>query len=124
MRYYLGLGSNDGDREQHLLNALNYLAEICDNFYSSTPYESPALHKGKVHYLNSVAIVDFSGSMEELNQKLKDFEVLEGRDEPARAEGRVPIDIDIVIADAEIIRPKDYACFFFKRGYEELQELS
>lgn len=129
MIYFLGLGSNDGDREQHLQNALNYLSEISDNLYFSTHYASPAMtssQKGnghdeiKSHYLNSVAMVEFNGDEEDLNSRLKQCELLEGRDQDARAEGRVPLDIDIVIAGERIVRHKDFSRFFFRRGYEEL----
>lgn len=120
MLYFLGLGSNDGDRELHLQNALNNLAEVCDNIYSSTHYASPALGEGKAYYLNAVALVDYPGTELELEKSLKHFEVLEGRNAEARAEGRVPLDIDIVIADDKIVRPADYSRFFFKRGFEEL----
>lgn len=123
-RYILGLGSNDGDREAHLRHALNFLAEICDSAYYSTDYESPALSGGRVchkpHYMNSVAVVEFSGSPETLNAMLKACEVMEGRTSAARDEGRVPLDIDIVVADGEILRPKDFRQYFFRRGYEEL----
>lgn len=122
---YLGLGSNDGDREAHLRHALNFLAEICDTAYYSTAYESPALSGAKIthkaHYLNSVALVSFDGDVATLDAMLKACEVMEGRTAAARAEGRVPLDIDIVMADAEILRPNDYSRFFFRRGYEELQ---
>ena len=118
--YVLSLGSNDGDREQHLINALNYLAEVCDSIYSSTHYASPALGGGKPHYLNSVAMVEYAGSAAELDALLKEMEKAEGRDETARREGRVPLDIDIVMDGRQILRPKDYALYFFRRGYEEL----
>lgn len=121
MKFYLGLGSNDGDRELHLRNALNYLAEICDNIYSSTHYASPSDHSGEEHYLNSVALVEFGGTPHQLDEYLKKFELSEGRDDRARAEGKVPLDIDIVIAEDKILRPKDFSCYFFRRGYEELQ---
>ena len=123
-RYILGLGSNDGDRETHLRHALNFLAEICDSAWCSTDYESPALSGGKIshkpHYLNSVAVVDFEGTTETLKAMLKACEVMEGRTSKAREEGRVPLDIDIVIAEGRILRPKDFHQFFFRRGYEEL----
>ncbi|MDE6010226.1 MAG: 2-amino-4-hydroxy-6-hydroxymethyldihydropteridine diphosphokinase [Muribaculaceae bacterium] len=123
----LSLGSNDGDREAHLRKALNFLAEICDTLYCSTDYESPALSGGmrvnKPHYLNSVAVVDFDGDTPTLEAMLKACEVMEGRTATARAEGRVPLDMDIVVADGCIIRPKDFRLFFFRRGYEELLPL-
>lgn len=126
MIYFLGLGSNDGDRELHLQNALNFLSEISENLYFSTHYASPALKSKKdtdplkPHYLNSVAMLEFAGKEDELNALLKKCEIQEGRDEQARREGRVPLDMDIVIAGDRIVRPKDYKMFFFRRGYEEL----
>ncbi|MDE6811550.1 MAG: 2-amino-4-hydroxy-6-hydroxymethyldihydropteridine diphosphokinase [Muribaculaceae bacterium] len=121
MKYVISLGSNCGFREQHLLHALNSLAELSDSIYSSTHYESPALGGSAPHYLNAVAEIETSLGVEDLNRILKSLEVSEGRDELARAEGKVPLDADIVIADGEIIRPKDFSQFFFKRGYEELR---
>lgn len=121
MRYVIGLGSNCEPRELHLINALNYLAEISDSIYSSTHYESPALGGGKAHYLNAVAEIDCPLSREELNIRLKQMEIAEGRDEAARTEGRVPLDADIVKVDSCIIRPKDFDQYFFRRGYEELR---
>lgn len=121
MTYVIGLGSNDGDREYHLRNALNFLAEISDSIYTSTHYESPALGGGKAHYLNAVAEIGTSLPQDKLNELLKKMELEEGRDDAARSEGRVPIDADIVIADGNIVRPKDYSQFFFRRGYEELR---
>lgn len=121
MRYVIGLGSNCGFREQHLLHALNRLAEISDSIYTSTHYESPALGGGKAHYLNAVAEIETDMTPEILNRELKALETEEGRDDLARSEGRVPLDADIVIANGEIIRPKDYSQFFFRRGFEELR---
>ncbi|MBD5176374.1 MAG: 2-amino-4-hydroxy-6-hydroxymethyldihydropteridine diphosphokinase [Muribaculaceae bacterium] len=122
MRYVIGLGSNCEPRETHLINALNSLATLADSIYSSTHYESPALGaSGKPHYLNAVAEIESSLPIYLLNARLKEIETAEGRDEEARAEGRVPLDADIVIAGDEIIRPKDFKQFFFRRGYEELR---
>lgn len=123
----LGLGSNDGDRELHLRNGLSFLAEICENTYFSTSYESPAISGktviNKPHYLNAVAEVDFDGDLKTLEAMLKACEVMEGRTAEARAEGKVPLDIDVVVADKEILRPKDFRMFFFRRGYEELSSI-
>lgn len=121
---YIGLGSNDGDREAHLRHAIDFLSEICTAAYCSTPYESaavtsrPASHKP--HYLNAVASVEFDGDLDTLQAMLKAGEVMAGRNAEARRLGRVPIDMDVVIADGEVIRPGDYARYYFRQGYEEL----
>ncbi|MBD5371138.1 MAG: hypothetical protein HDR80_08355 [Bacteroides sp.] len=123
---YLSLGSNDGHRESHLIHAMNFLAEICESVYCSTPYESPALSAKKdsqvarPHYLNAVALVEYAGTPEQLEAMLKACEIMEGRTAAARSEGRVPLDIDIVIADSTVVRPKDHSLYFFRRGYEEI----
>lgn len=120
----LGLGSNDGDREAHLRHALSFLDEISAAAYYSSPYESPALSGqtivNKPHYLNSVAAIDFDGDLDTLRAMLKACEVMEGRTTSARADGKVPLDIDVVIADGEILRPADFKRYFFRQGYEEL----
>lgn len=123
MKYYLQLGSNDGDRELHLHNALSYLEEICESCYSSTHYASPALGGGKPFYLNSVALVETPILPDRFNILLKKCEFAEGRDETARREQRVPLDIDIVISNGEIIRPNDFRQYFFRKGFEELNSL-
>ena len=123
MKFILSLGSNNGDRELHLQNALNNLEKVCESVYPSTHYASPAIGGGKQHYLNSVAIVDFNGDTDELESILKHFEVIEGRTPEARELGLVPLDIDVVIAGDKILRPHDYSRYFFKRGYEELKSL-
>ena len=43
-----------------------------------------------------------------------------GRDSEARERGDVPLDVDIVLFDAEIVRPRDFSQSFFRIGYESL----
>lgn len=120
----LGLGSNHGDREAHLRHAFSFLAEICTTAYYSSPYESPAMSGDSIahkpHYLNAVAAIEFDGDIPTLQAMLKACEVMEGRTAEMRAKGGVPLDMDVVIADGEILRPADFRRYFFRQGYEEL----
>ena len=50
----------------------------------------------------------------------KSIELEYGRDMTSRLHNRVPLDIDIVIADGEILRPRDYAQEYFQSGYTEI----
>ncbi len=121
---FIGLGSNDGDREAHLRHAIDFLSEICAAAYCSTPYETAAISSSpsahKPHYLNAVVSIDFDGDLPTLQTMLKAGEVMAGRNAEARKRGRVPIDMDVVIADGEVIRPGDYSRYYFRQGYEEL----
>ena len=67
-----------------------------------------------------MASVDFDGDLATLEAMLKACEVMEGRTSDARAAGRVPLDIDVVIADGRVLRPDDFKRYFFRQGYEEL----
>ena len=57
----------------------------------------------------------------QLNALLKQHEIAEGRTDEMRARKQVPIDIDIVIYDGEILRPNDYNQAFFQKGWKEIR---
>lgn len=57
---------------------------------------------------------------EKLNENLKSYELQHGRDSEARRKGRVPIDLDIVKWNHEILRPRDYAADYFRKGLTEI----
>lgn len=57
---------------------------------------------------------------EKLNKDLKAYELKHGRDSEARRKGEVPIDLDIVKWDGEILRPRDYAADYFRKGLTEI----
>lgn len=116
----LALGSNCGDRRQNLLNAIKWIGTVSDIKFSSAFYSSPDI-KGMGHiYLNAVVETEFEGSGEHFNNIIKEYEKTAGRDSDCRQRGLVPIDIDIVIIDGEIVRPKDYRAEYFLKGYAEL----
>jgi 7,8-dihydro-6-hydroxymethylpterin-pyrophosphokinase (HPPK) len=114
----LSLGSNYGDRRGNVECAMNWLMEILEGVSCSGIYETlPVGHAG-TNYFNAVVSGCFKGSVDELNAICKEYEILHGRDEESRRFRRVPVDIDIVIAGEEVLRPRDYRCSFFRKGYE------
>lgn len=120
MEVVLSLGSNCGDRHRNVEQGLEWVAGLLNHFRTSSLYVSEALGGGGGHYVNAVAIGDTGLTVEQLNGLAKAKEIEAGRDAAARMEGRVPLDIDIVTANGEVLRPRDFACDFFKRGWEEL----
>lgn len=116
----ISLGSNFGDRRIAVEEAKIWLSCLLSDFKYSETYETlPVGHLGS-NYYNSVVSGIFHGSMDELERKCKDYENSRGRDNASRALKRVPVDIDIVIADGEVIRPRDFSCNFFQKGYKEI----
>jgi 7,8-dihydro-6-hydroxymethylpterin-pyrophosphokinase len=51
---------------------------------------------------------------------LKDWEAECGRTQVDTLEGIIPIDLDLVIWDEHIKRPKDFERHYFNLGYREL----
>ncbi|MDE5774388.1 MAG: 2-amino-4-hydroxy-6-hydroxymethyldihydropteridine diphosphokinase [Muribaculaceae bacterium] len=126
MQYILSLGSNQPPREERLRQAIAWLSELSDNCFCSTPYSTAPIGRDEgnecKHYLNAVVVVELGDryDVERLQQLFKAYEAGAGRTDQARAEGKVPIDIDVVIAGKETVRPKDFDRYYFRQGYEEL----
>ncbi|MCH5245593.1 MAG: 2-amino-4-hydroxy-6-hydroxymethyldihydropteridine diphosphokinase [Muribaculaceae bacterium] len=117
----ISIGSNSDDRSQKVELAIEFLREILRDTHVSTVYESEAFnHNDKAPYTNAVVVGKTVITMETLNLSLKEFETQSGRDSTARANGIVPIDLDIVIWDGRIIRNDDFERPYFNVGYREL----
>lgn len=115
---FLSVGSNT--EAGQVEKAVEWLSGKLQKFASSSLYTTPAVQgKGKP-YVNAVVEGYITGAEEDFNNLLKDYEKTCGRDDTARKEGRVPIDIDIVVRDGSVVRERDFAHSFFRIGYSEL----
>jgi 2-amino-4-hydroxy-6-hydroxymethyldihydropteridine diphosphokinase len=97
--YHLGLGSNLGDRKQHIETALTFLG-TCGRvarrsaIYETTPLGMP----GAGLFLNMVLALETALTPQELLAECRKFEAARGRD-PADSHYRDrAIDIDILLA--------------------------
>lgn len=116
----LSLGANCGDRKESVDEAIVWLKCILSDLRHSGIYETlPIGHAGS-NYMNAVVSGNFDGTLEEIERLCKKYEIIHGRDDESRRQNLVPIDIDIVIADGNILRPRDYKCGFFQKGYNEI----
>ncbi|MDO4970797.1 MAG: 2-amino-4-hydroxy-6-hydroxymethyldihydropteridine diphosphokinase [Bacteroidales bacterium] len=116
----LSVASNVASRRQMMADALDWLTGVLAPLRCSMLYTTKALH-GDSYYLNAVVSGYCDMPFEELHAVLKQHEVDAGRTEEMRSRHFVPIDIDIVIYDGEILKPKDYGQEFFKKGWDELK---
>lgn len=83
--------------------------------------DSSASFQAKPKYMNAVISGYIDIPFETLNANLKEYELKHGRDSEARKKGEVPIDLDIVRWNGEIIRPRDYASDYFRKGLTEIE---
>lgn len=134
MKAVISLGSNFEKREDYIRNALEILSERFDNIQVSTLYETPAIDGVSDPYINAVAVINIPKTaaypitetckMETARNLEKTFKTIEkelGRDKKKLRENIVPIDVDLVILDDLIIRPKDYNRKYFQLGYSQLK---
>lgn len=119
-RLVLSLGSNCGDREANVRKAADWLGRLLSCIRCSGIYETPEVHEKGSPYMNAVVIGETAENLEAFNAELKQYELRAGRDETCRLMGLVPIDIDIVVCNDEVLRPFDYSSRFFTIGYRHL----
>ena len=117
----LSVGSNTPERARNVASALDWLRDLLEEFEASTIYTTPDCCGGPTQYDNAVVRGLTLRTREDLENIAKHYEQSHGRDARARAAGIVPIDIDVVVYDGEIIRPKDFSSGFFRIGYCELE---
>lgn len=116
----ISLGSNSKDRCIQMDDAVQYLNSIFDGVSCSSIYETQALNGKDAPYLNAVAVANTHLSIVEATKLLKKWECQCGRTTESKLIGSIPIDLDIVVWNGEVVREKDFSCDFFTQGYLQL----
>ena len=118
----LSIGSNTTDSLQRVTECLNWLANKFNLTAHASAYTTPAVNGKDADYVNTVAVITTSLSLPELNAVLKDYEKSCGRTQESKQQGAIPIDVDIVMWNQEIVRPNDYNQNYFKIGWREIAD--
>ena len=118
----LSIGSNSADREDQMTNCIAWLRGIAILSKLSSVYNSPASNGKDPDYLNAVAEITTALTHPELTKLLKDYERQCGRTPQSKSLGSIPIDIDIVMWNGEVLRPKDFAQYYFAKGWNEINK--
>lgn len=121
-RAVICLGSNSGMRADNIAGAVDTLMFLLEEVRMSDLYETPDACGGKNRYMNMVMEGHCDMEMKELEAACKMMELIAGRDVEARKRGEVPLDVDIVIWDGKVLRPRDYNQKFFTIGYGQIQD--
>jgi 2-amino-4-hydroxy-6-hydroxymethyldihydropteridine diphosphokinase len=110
MKVGLGLGSNLGERLQHLQHAKAYLLSlspeawhVASPLYETEPVGCPP---NSPKFLNAVLEIEFTGAPKTLLKKLLAYEQAHGRDRNLPKNAARSIDIDILyFGEKEILEP-------------------
>lgn len=118
----ISVGSNCGDRTMLVEQALEWLETVLFQTQKSDIYETPCALKTGNPYMNAVIKGFYQGDGFQLGELLKDKEHEMGRTSHCRLRGEVPIDMDIVIIDQEVIKEWDFRQKFFRIGFDEISD--
>lgn len=116
----ISIGSNHGDRVVQVADGIEWIKCILKEVSSSEIYSTIDCHGGKRDYMNAVVKGVTAENISSLDALCKQYEFRHGRTEEARGKGYVPVDIDVVIFNHDIIRPKDFNQDFFQIGYKQI----
>ena len=117
----ISIGSNAPEREKYVERAIEHLRNHLTKCSVSSIYETDAINGKDAPYLNAVLYGQTSLNVASLVKFLKDWETEEGRSRDMVAgDGCVLIDLDLVIFNSRILRPKDFERHYFNIGYREL----
>lgn len=104
---FLGLGSNIGDKEEHIRKALTSLSHICNVRRTSHLYlTEPVEYIEQDWFLNCVVEVETDVDPKKLLSSIKSIERKLGRTKTVKKGPRI-IDIDILFYEDHVIKTKD-----------------
>lgn len=110
MRVYVALGSNLGQREQHIHAAFDEMAALAgvSGLQCSSLYETePMGPQDQPDYLNAVCGFDYRDTARHLLEELQALEKLHGRFEGGLRWGARPLDLDILLYGNQRIEEPD-----------------
>ncbi len=104
---FLSLGTNVGDKNKNLSDAINFLSEFGKILAISSVYKTePVLYEDQDDFLNIVIEFEYQETAQSLLHIIKYIETQMGRKKTIRYGPRI-IDIDIIFFKGDEIRQKD-----------------
>lgn len=121
--YIICIGSNY-NREANLLWARKQLTALFPSICFADEEETePFLLHNPALFTNQVARFKSSSDTATVKQQLKEIEVAAGRTPEDKAIEKVILDIDLLMCDDAILKPKDMAHPYVIRGIQQLRNL-
>lgn len=121
----ISIGSNVPDKKKRVENACEELKSLFPSFESSPIYTTGAVGRctGQPDYCNAVARLSTSDDYEALKKFFKEKESEYGRVHDGSRTTLVPLDIDIVVWNGAVMRPRDMQQEYMRIGLEMLHLL-
>lgn len=116
----LCLGSNTEDRDIILRDAVAALTEFAEAVSCSEVYDGPSHNGIGRDYLNTVVVVRTTKEISEVDAIGKELETRAGRTPESKTTGVMPLDIDLVVWNDQVLRPYDFSRPHFTRGLIQL----
>lgn len=113
------LGANTPDADKQIHAARVSVSALCDIISISGIYPTAPEYAGEsTPYLNEVIVLKTRLTLSAFQQFYKEYEkVVRAQN---KHEGLVNIDIDVVIWDNNILRPRDYNASYFREGIRRI----
>lgn len=122
MRYIISLGSNLPSGSVEIERAIRYISRIASVTATTPTYHTPdSRNPDAPQYTNAIVAVDCNHVTEDFIRLLKAYEVANGRKQGCKD---IPIDLDLVCRDTEILRPRDFNAHYFVEGIYRLKRVS
>lgn len=118
----LSIGSNSNDKTAQVEHCISWLKSTLSQPVCSSVYTTQALNDKDPDYLNAVLKAECDGEYECMRATFKQYEASCGRTPQSKLEGNIPIDIDIVLWNGEVIRENDFSRLFFQKGWKQIAE--
>lgn len=108
------LGSNVEDSQEKLMTALRQLCAHCELMWMSDFHQSADVTGLGADYTNVVVRISTQFELSELIFLLGQYERWAGRTAESKSSGCMPLDIDVVVWNEQVLRRADYESAYFK----------
>lgn len=114
------LGSNCDDALVEMNKCIARLTSLLTFVKVSHIYETTALNGNDKNYLNAVFVGYTDMQYELVKTLMKEYEKSQGRTPESKVLGVIPIDIDVVMWNEEVVRKEDFMQTYFQIGWNEV----
>lgn len=114
---FLSIGSNTPDADARVARAAAILREAYPGVKISHTYRTRSWGGNGPDYLNCVVYMETATPPDELKITLKTIERELGRIDTDKTAGLIPVDIDLVVYNGDVLRPRDFNRDYFRNGY-------
>lgn len=120
----ISLGANTPDKKEQLTHTINSLSQIACIKAQTPIYETPAEGStATLPYANALILIETEAEYDELRTTFKQWEIDAGRTPKSKAQGIIPLDVDIITWNDKVIKERDMEFNYMKKGLELLGKI-